>query len=485
MAPYPLNRLDDLAGDAIEWAIHAHHRRRLRKLGRGAAIDPPAGGWAESGSFPPRAGSGVEVLVDGEAALPRIAAEIEAARSHVHVAGWHFTPSFRLGPDGPVLRELLAAAAERVDVRVLSWAGAALPLFHPDRREVRRMRDEFVRGTRISIGLDANDRSPFHCHHEKLVVVDDRVAFVGGIDLTSFGGDRLDTSEHPVRDGIGSHDACLRLEGPIVADVAAHFLLRWRAVATDGAPDPEPSGALVDGIEAQLARTVTERLYDRCRDGDFGILESYLRALRAAERFVYVESQFLWSPEVSTVLADKLRNPPCDDFRVIALLPARPNNGADDTRGQLGVLVDADREAGDETTRFLACTLYQPGPGGRPVYVHAKVGIVDDEWLTVGSANLNEHSLLNDTEVNVVVREPELARATRLRLWSEHLERPQDEVTGEPARVFDELWKPCAEEQLERRRRDGFAPHRLALLPNVSRRSKALWGPLNGLVVDG
>ena len=89
-------------------------------------------------------------------------------------------------------------------------------------------------------------------------------------------------------------------------------------------------------IDAQFVRTVPERLYEPRRDGEFSILESYLRALRAAERLVYLESQFLWSPEIAFVLAEKLRRPPCDDFRVIALLPARPNNGADDSRGQVG-----------------------------------------------------------------------------------------------------------------------------------------------------
>ena len=62
------------------------------------------------------------------------------------------------------------------------------------------------------------------------------------------------------------------------------------------------------------------------------------------------------------------------------------------------------------------------------MYVHAKIGIVDDAWLTLGSANLNEHSLFNDTEMNVLICDPALARETRLRLWSEHLERPIDEV---------------------------------------------------------
>ena len=485
MAPYPLNRIDDLVGDRIERAIHAHHARRLRRRGSAGAIDPVGDGWATTASFAPRPGCVVEPFVDGSEALPRIAAAISSARSHVHLAGWHFDPGFRLEEGGPALRELLAEAAARVDVRVLAWAGAPLPLFHPDRREVRDARDELVRGTRISMALDAKER-PFHCHHEKLVVVDDETAFVGGIDLTGLGGDRLDASDHPRRGGLGWHDTAARLEGPVVADVARHFLMRWRAVADENAPEPTESAAADGGgVEVQLVRTVPERLYDPLRQGEWSILESYLRALRAAERLVYLESQFLWAPEVTFVLAEKLRRPPSDDFRVIALLPAHPNNGADDSRGQVGLLIDADKDSGDDTTRFLACTLYQPGPGGQPVYVHSKAAVIDDGWLTIGSANLNGHSFFNDTETNVVVRDPALVREVRLRLWEEHLERPRAEIDGDPARVFDELWKPLAQERYDRRKRDGWADGKLTLLPQVSRRSEALWGPLNGLFVDG
>jgi phosphatidylserine/phosphatidylglycerophosphate/cardiolipin synthase-like enzyme len=484
MAPYPLNRLDDLIGESIERAVRAHHARRLRRRGSAEAIDPPpGGGWARTASFAPRPGCRVEPFVDGGEALPRIADAIRSARSHVHLAGWHFDPSFRLEEEGPTLRELLAEAAQRVDVRVLAWAGAPLPLFHPDRGEVREVCEKLAGGTRITMALDARER-PFHCHHEKLVIVDGETAFVGGIDLTAFAGDRLDSSDHPRRDGLGWHDSAMRLEGPVVADVARHFAARWHAVASDGLPELGHSAAVDGGVEVQFVRTVPERLYDPWREGEWSILESYLRALRAAERFVYLESQFLWSPEVVFVLAEKLRRPPSDDFRVIALLPSQPNNGADDSRGQVGILIDADK-ACDDTTRFLACTLYQPGPGGNPVYVHSKAAIVDDTWLTVGSANLNEHSLFNDTECNVVLRDPALAREVRLRLWEEHLERPRDEIDGDPARVFDELWKPLADERLERRRRDGWADGKLTLLPHVSRRAEALWGPLNGLFVDG
>jgi phosphatidylserine/phosphatidylglycerophosphate/cardiolipin synthase-like enzyme len=450
-----LERIDSALGDAVERAVAAHHRRRLARHGHRPAA-APAGGWAEGGSFAPRGGNRVELLVDGGELLPRMVEDVAAAQSHVHVAGWFFTPSFRMGADGPTLRGLLAEASSRCAVRVLAWAGAPLPLFHPDRAEVRAMCEELTRGTRIEMELDAKER-PMHCHHEKLVIVDDRIAYVGGLDLTSFAGNRLDHSAHETRVGIGWHDACLRIEGPTAADVAEHFRLRWphtldRPVVVDG-----------EGIEAQLVRTVPENIYDGLRDGEFTILESYLRALRGADRFVYLESQFLWAPEVVQVLAGKLREPPSDDFRVVVLLPAKPNNGQDDTRGQIGVLIDADREGGGDD-RFLACTLFQRGEHASPVYVHAKVGIVDDEWLTVGSANLNGHSFFNDTEVNAVVRDPELVRAARLRLWSEHFER-------EPTGAADEWWELPGE--------------KVRKLEGVSRRSRALWGPLNGLIVDG
>jgi phosphatidylserine/phosphatidylglycerophosphate/cardiolipin synthase-like enzyme len=322
-----------------------------------------------------------------------------------------------------------------------------------------------------------------HCHHEKLVIVDGEQAFVGGIDLTDLAGDRRDNPLHRPDRPLGWHDAATQLRGPIVADVANHFAQRWREAAGEElapASVPPPAGQTA----IQLARTVPERTYRFAPRGDFSILDQYLNALRDAESLVYLENQFLWSTEVVDVLAHKLRHPPRDGFRVLLMLPERPNNGADTSRGQLGRLLAAD----DGRHRLLATTVnaladltVQPGR----VYVHAKVGIVDDMWLTVGSANLNEHSLFNDTEVNVVLHDPAIARATRLRLWSEHLQRPEDEISGEPARIIDELWRPIAEEQERRKRHGEPRTHRLILLPNVSRHAERLQGPLRGLLVDG
>ena len=163
------------------------------------------------------------------------------------------------------------------------------------------------------------------------------------------------------------------------------------------------------------------------------------------------------------------------------LLPARANDGADISRGQVAALI----HAADETTRFLACTIYaRAGKLRDPVYVHSKIGIVDDRWLTIGSANLNAHSLFNDTEMNVVTLDPEVARATRLRLWSEHLELPLDDVQGDPIELIDEQWERIASEQLELLEGAQALTHRLVKLPGVSRRRRRLVGPLQSRLYD-
>jgi phosphatidylserine/phosphatidylglycerophosphate/cardiolipin synthase-like enzyme len=468
-------------GEAISEQIRRHHRRRLRRLGWEHALDAEGPGWAV-GEPPPRPGNAIDVLIDGVEALPVIASELAAARSHVHITGWFFSPDFALsrGEQPVVLRHLLAELAERVDVRLLVWAGAPLPLFRPSRREVAQMRDALTKQSRIKCSLDAKER-PLHCHHEKTIVIDDRVAFVGGIDLTTQAGDRFDSGEHPARSAIGWHDATARIEGPAVADVAEHFRMRWLEVNGEQLAPVAPSAPAGD-VELQIVRTVPEHVYNAVPRGDFRILESYISALQSAERFIYVENQFLWSPEIARLLRDKLTDPPRPDFRMLFVLPANAKSGNDDTRGVLAELIEADDDAG----RILACALYaRSGPRADPIYVHAKIAIVDDRWLTLGSANLNEHSLFNDTEMNVVAHDRPLARRTRQRLWAEHLELPADEIPDDPVRAIDELWKPTSKEQLERRSNGLPLTHRLVRLPHVSRRTRRILGPIDSLVVDG
>jgi phosphatidylserine/phosphatidylglycerophosphate/cardiolipin synthase-like enzyme len=476
-----LARLDATVGDRIEALVRAHHRRRLARVGWASAFEPSPRAWAD-GDPPPRPGNDVEILIDGASFLPRLAEVLDRAETHVHIAGWYMSTELALVREGGrrVLLDLLAELAGKVEVLVLLWAGAPLPLFRPSRGDVRDVA-KLLRSVGVDVALDSKER-PLHCHHEKLVVVDDRVATVGGIDLTSFCGDRYDSSGHPWRPALGWHDAAAIVRGPVVEDVGEHFRMRWREVT-----GRELSPAAIPGAsgehELQLVQTVPEKVYAARPRGAFRIFEAYLRALLAAERLVYLESQFLWSPELVEILVEKLRRPPRHDFRIVAVLPSHPDSGNDNSRGQVGALAEADEGAG----RFLACALYaRDGGGAEPIYVHAKIAIVDDSWLTIGSANLNEHSLFNDTEVNLVSCEPELARTTRERLWAEHLELPIDQVRGrDPVELVDERWFPTAEEQLERRGAGEPLTHRLVRLPGVSRRSRRLFGPLQGLVVDG
>ena len=132
------------------------------------------------------------------------------------------------------------------------------------------------------------------------------------------------------------------------------------------------------------------------------------------------------------------------------------------------MLVDNDRDH-----RLLACTLYQPQRANQ-VYVHAKVGIVDDRWLVVGSANLNAHSFYNDTEACVITCDEALARSTRERLWCEH--RAATASTASHTRSST-----------------AFSARRPRIPTTTGWRSSPtsraaharFLGPLNGLLVDG
>ena len=479
--PSSLSHLDrPLASSAaaLEGAVRGAHRRRLARLGWDHVWQPGPWPWV-AGDPQPRSGNAVDVLIDGEEAFAALVEEISRARSHVHLTAWRLTLSFLLTREGPpvTLLDLLAGVANRVEVRVMIWQGAPLPVVRPWRADAllacRRLRQAGVRCV-----LDRTDRLTGTAH-DKVVVVDDRVAFVNGIDPTELPVDRFDSRDHPPRGGMGWHDLGVRLRGPIVEDVAAHFGRRWETATGEELTSPqrsEPEG----GVRAQLVDTVPEGRYSGLPRGSFRVLDAYLDALRRARRLIYVETEFLWSSEVVALLADRLRRPPCEEFRVVLVLPLSPLAGFDRTRGQLAILDEADGAAG----RLLACTVHAHGTAGSfPIYVHSKVCIVDDDWMTVGSANLNDNSLFRATEANIVVADNELVRQTRERLWSEHLELPASEVTADPLRTLEDLWRPLAEEGSERRRRGESPRARLSFLPHASGGFGRLVGSVQNLLL--
>src|SRR5579859_5961446 len=177
-------RLDALVGDGIEAAVSYKHRRRLARLGWGRVFEPSGQGVFAAGDPPPRHGCELTVLIDGANALPELARALAGAKHFVHLTGWALEPSFQLNRDGPhdAIGVILAELAQRLDVRVLVWSGSPLPAFHPTRKDVARQLENLRRGTRIQAHGDPREH-PLHCHHEKTVVIDGDLAFVGGIDL--------------------------------------------------------------------------------------------------------------------------------------------------------------------------------------------------------------------------------------------------------------------------------------------------------------
>ena len=202
------------------------------------------------------------------------------------------------------------------------------------------------------------------------------------------------------------------------------------ALARGDGRDPRlPNPATTAGdVRAQIVRTVPEGVYDAVLESaTSGSSSRTVAALSQARDFIYLENQFLWSPEIIEILREKLRRPPNDRFRILLVLPVKPADGhrrhAWRARGAGG-----SRWGRGTISRLHA--VCATGALTDPIYVQQS-GVVDDTWLTVGSANLNEHSLFNDTEMNVVTHDRRLARETRIRLWAD-TSSPRPRAWGRP-----------------------------------------------------
>ncbi len=439
------------------------HHRRQPQLGR--TYQRPADAWWAGderwfpGDTPPRQGNHLTPLIDGEQAMRAMYEAMDQARASIYIAAWFLTPELRLirppndpvdppqGKGGPeAFLTLIARKADEVDVRILMWPGSALGKFnHRRAKAAHRM---LVRANpRLRARLDRHDKLS-HCHHQKALVVDGRVAFVGGLDVTAFDADRWDVQAHTFREGRNWHDCHMKIEGPCVADVAANFVQRWNAVAPhDPAPLAPAPAPIAGGVEAQVQRTIARGVYPFAPEGIFGIAYAYLHAIGQAERFIYLESQYLWSPEIADALCDALRR----GVHVVIVLPAHPNVGKADSDRHVEELLRADDGHGCFHPYTLYTSWYDEERQRyhyRPVYVHAKVAVIDDRWCTVGSANLNGRGMASDSEINVSTSSHDVARTLRVQLWAEHLSCPVEAIRDEDALpILTGRWADAAAEQ--------------------------------------
>jgi phosphatidylserine/phosphatidylglycerophosphate/cardiolipin synthase-like enzyme len=401
------------------------------------------------------------VFVDAADYFAVLEGAVRRAERRVLFIGWDFDPRIRLDPRRSGRRGSGAGRADKLgrvledavrtnpqlEIGVLQWdygifvgLGRGLaPIVWLNRRTPDRL--TMTVDTHHPIG---------GAHHQKIVVVDDCLAFAGGIDVTA---DRWDTPEHrdrhPLRRRPSTHrptgpwhDVTSLVSGPAARAIGDLARERWASgtgqhlepvadVAACWPPEVEP---FLTDVDVAISRTRPEH-------GGVELVHEvellWLAAIAGARRSIYVENQYFANRRVAEAIAERLRED--DGPEVVVVNPESADGWLEEkamgtARAKLLALVsDADVHG-----RFR---LYVPVTDRRrPIYVHAKVLVVDDRLLRIGSANLNNRSMGLDTECDLSIearpgdpRRDELAAAItglRDRLLGEHLGVPPEDVTA-------------------------------------------------------
>ncbi|MGN9777346.1 phospholipase D family protein [Micromonospora sp. H33] len=433
-------------------------------------------------------GNLAEPLIHGATYFDRLVREVEAleAGDHLFFTDWRGDPDQRMRPDGPTVAQLFARAAQRgVVVKGLIWRSHLDALAYSE--DENRNLSETISAAGGEVLLDQRVRRG-GSHHQKLVVLrhprspERDIAFAGGIDLCHSRRDDADHHGDPQAVRMSArygdrppwHDVQLAVRGPVVGALDTAFRERWTDpmpldsenplaylrdrlrgadLRPDALPDRPPDPPACGPHHIQVLRTypAVRPPYSFAPDGERTVARGYTKAVRRARRLIYLEDQYLWSTEVADLFARALREHP--DLHLIAVVPRHP-----DVDGRLALPPNS---VGREQALSL-CEKAAPdrvhlfdleNHAGTPVYVHAKVCVVDDVWASIGSDNFNRRSWTHDSELSCAVvdgtrdhRHPVdpagtgdgarvFARELRLRLLREHLDR--DPAGGEDADLLD------------------------------------------------
>ncbi len=452
-------------------------------------------------------GNDVKLLIDGEAYFARLAQIISELHrgDQLLFTDWRSDADEQMVQDGPTIGRLILDACSRgVDVRGLLWRS------HSDRfafsaQENRNLAKELSRAGG-EVLLDERVRRG-GSHHQKMVLTRNSlrpnldVAFVGGIDLSH---GRRDNARH--RGNLQAieldrrygpqpawHDAQLEIRGPAIGDLDLTFRERWQdptalnhsgrlsawvnhklsrnrvaSAMTEVGPDPIAQGEHA----VQVLRTYPSRRprYPFAPDGERSVARAFVKAIGRARCLIYIEDQYFWSRQIAKNLAAAMRCHPT--LQLIVVVPRFPDkdgrlSGPPSRRAQERAMAIV-RAAGGDRVQFYDIENEQ----GVPIYVHAKVCVIDDVWATVGSDNLNRRSWTHDSELSCAVIDGELdsrqpldpgglgdgsrrfARNLRLTLWAEHLGIPMSDAGLLDIANSGALWERAARD-LERFNAEG------------------------------
>jgi phosphatidylserine/phosphatidylglycerophosphate/cardiolipin synthase-like enzyme len=406
----------------------------------------------------------VKFLIDGEAYFDALDSALKRARRSIHFLGWSFDPRTMLEPDGPGAQSLglilidLAEANPRLDVRLLVWR-SALPISATQAFFPHRAKGWFS-GTRVRFELDAE--VPLGaCHHQKAVIIDDALAFVGGAD---FARDRWDTCAHLAEDprrppnGRPRHEVMAMVDGPVAAALGDLFRDRWQGALEEECPQAEsaadlwPQGVAPDLSGACLGLARTRPAWRAARPvREIG--ELTLQAIASAKSLIYLENQYFTWPLAVEALAARLAEP--DGPEVVLVCTERSPSYFD------RITMDRARsnalwrlKSGDVFGRFHAFGPF--AAGGPAIIAHAKVMVVDDTLARISSANLNNRSQGFDTECELAIEAEASAdraalAALRDRLAGHWVGRTAAEVAhmrGLSGGLAEALWALDTEDRL-------------------------------------
>jgi phosphatidylserine/phosphatidylglycerophosphate/cardiolipin synthase-like enzyme len=397
----------------------------------------------------------VAFFIDGADYFRTLRAALLNAQDSVLIAGWDFDHNIRLEPqerpDESLALFIASLAAERpsLHIRILVWGfstfyGAnhqpAMSLAEPWHARLPRV--EFVFDNNYPLGAS---------HHEKIVCIDDAMAFVGGIDLTA---ERWDTQAHDMMDPrriehdskpyLPVHDLQMAVDGEAARSISLLIRRRWctatgkRLSLANPDRDPWPADLTPALRDIRIGIARTRPAYG----DDAGVREVEalnVDALRSARETIYLETQYLTAQSVGDVLAARLEEP--DGPEVIVVVTKQ----SDGLVEQFAMGSNRDRlfrrlKAADRRGRFRAYYAVVPKPDGgeQPVGIHSKLMIVDDRFVRIGSSNFNNRSMGVDTECDLALEagrpdDRAAIRSLRNRLLAEHLGTDERTVTAAAA----------------------------------------------------
>lgn len=396
------------------------------------------------------------LLVDAANYYETLAQAIAQAEQTVALVGWDLDSRARLGPGAgpgrlvPPLHEFLPAAADAnpgLNIYLLTWD---FPLLLATVRDPELVwgRDPFNH-PRVHLKFDST-HPPGGSHHQKIVVIDDCLAFAGGMDIA---GGRWDTSEHraddvrrPGEDGPYPpyHDVQAMVDGDAARALSAIVRDRWRRATGTSIPDPVrtrtfwPDRVPPDLVDVTVGISRTDAGVDG-RGGCREIERLHLDLIDAARDSIYIENQYLTSATIVTALCRRLEV--ADGPEVVLVLPL--NNAGwleEHTIEVLRIRCIRQLRRADRFGHLRICYPAIPGlDDEQSVGVHSKVLVVDDRWFRVGSSNLTNRSMRLDTECDLTIEatgpsQRSAISSLRNRLLGEHLGMPAGDVASHLSR---------------------------------------------------